>query len=40
MDEIDNLWNRTEQAWCPIAGHDLRAALTWSVLPGRVRALW
>ena len=33
--EIDNLWNGTEQAWYPIAGHELRAPLTWSVLPGR-----
>lgn len=33
--EIDNLWNGTEQAWYPIAGHNLRAPLTWSVLPGR-----
>ena len=33
--EIDNLWNGTEQAWYPISGHELRAPLTWSVLPGR-----
>lgn len=33
--EIDNLWNGTEQAWYPIPGHELRAPLTWSVLPGR-----
>ena len=32
--EIDNLWNGTEQAWYPIAGHELRAPLTWSALPG------
>ena len=33
--EIDNLWNGKEQAWYPIAGHELRAPLTWPVLPGR-----
>lgn len=31
--EIDNLWNGKEQAWYPIAGHELKAPLTWSVLP-------
>ena len=33
--EADKLWNGTEQAWYPISGHELRAPLTWSVLPGR-----
>ena len=32
--EIDNLFQNGVQAWYPIAGHDLRAPLTWSVLPG------
>ena len=33
--EIDNLWNGAEQAWYPIPGYELKAPLTWSVLPGR-----
>lgn len=33
--EIDNLWNGKEQAWYPIAGHELRAPVSWSVMPGR-----
>lgn len=32
--EIDNLFQGGVQAWYPIAGHDLRAPVTWSVLPG------
>jgi hypothetical protein len=33
--EITNVWNEStgEQAWYPIAGHDLKAPVTWSVLP-------
>ncbi len=33
--EVSNVWNETKgvQAWYPIAGHDLRAPVTWSVLP-------
>lgn len=31
--EIDNLFIGGVQAWYPIAGHDLRAPVTWSVLP-------
>lgn len=32
--EIDNLFTPSgEQAWYPIAGHELRAPATWSVLP-------
>lgn len=33
--EIDNLFQNGVQAWYPIAGHDMRAPVTWSVLPGR-----
>lgn len=32
--EIDNLFQGGVQAWYPIAGHELRAPVTWSVLPG------
>lgn len=32
--EIDNLFQNGVQAWYPIAGHDLRAPVSWSVLPG------
>lgn len=33
--EISNVWHEPsgQQAWWPIAGHDLRAPVTWSVLP-------
>ncbi len=35
--ELDNVWvERTgEQAWYPLPGFELRATVTWSVLPGR-----
>ena len=36
--EIDNLFQGGVQAWYPIAGHELRAPLTWSVLPGLMAA--
>lgn len=32
--EIDNLFQGGVQAWYPIAGHELRAPVSWSVLPG------
>ena len=33
--EITNVWNEANnlQAWYPIAGYDLKAPVTWSVLP-------
>lgn len=31
--EIDNLFQNGVQAWYPIAGHALRAPVTWSVMP-------
>lgn len=31
--EIDNLFQGGVQAWYPITGHDLRAPVTWSILP-------
>ncbi|MBV7427269.1 MULTISPECIES: hypothetical protein [unclassified Acidovorax] len=33
--EVSNVWSEAKQvqAWYPIAGHDLRAPVTWSVLP-------
>lgn len=35
--EISNLWRESDgaQLWFPIPGADLRAPVTWSVLPGR-----
>lgn len=35
--EISNLWRKSDgaQLWFPIPGADLRAPITWSVLPGR-----
>ena len=35
--EISNLWRESDgaQLWFPIPGADLRAPITWSVLPGR-----
>ncbi|OYD50725.1 hypothetical protein [Acidovorax kalamii] len=35
--EISNLWRESDgaQLWLPIPGADLRAPVTWSVLPGR-----
>ncbi|PUA95533.1 hypothetical protein C8C99_0333 [Acidovorax sp. 107] len=35
--EISNLWRESDgaQLWFPISGADLRAPVTWSVLPGR-----
>lgn len=32
--EIDNVFKNGVQQWYPIPDHDLRAPLTWSVLPG------
>ena len=36
--EIDNIWRESDgaQCWYPIPGYELRAPLTWSVLPGKV----
>lgn len=36
--EVSNVWSEATglQAWYPIAGHDLRAPVTWSVRPGKV----
>jgi len=33
--ELSNVWSEAKgvQAWYPITGHDLRAPVTWSVLP-------
>lgn len=33
--EIDNVFRDGVQQWYPIPGYDLRAPLTYSVLPGR-----
>jgi len=35
--EISNVWRESDRAqlWWPIPGHDLRASLTWSILPGK-----
>ena len=34
--EIDNVFtDKGEQAWYPLPGYDLRAPVTWSVIPGR-----
>ena len=33
--EIDNVFKDGVQQWYPINGHDLRAPLTWSVMPGK-----
>lgn len=31
--ELSNLWNGEEQAWYPIPGYELKAPLTWSIIP-------
>ena len=33
--EIDNVYKGGVQQWYPIPGHELRAPLTWSLLPGK-----
>lgn len=34
--EIDNVMRDDgTKLWYPISGHDLRAPITWSVIPGR-----
>lgn len=35
--EISNLWRESDgaQLWFPIPGHDLRAPVSWSVMPGK-----